>query len=92
MEESVPTDVNDANNHLKGTEFEVDQSNPDSPIRRGIITIDRALLRFVVYPAKRSKQGRVFNPVRLQYLPSCGYVLKAVPVRKNAVSEGGGYD
>lgn len=75
-------DVHDANNHLRGTEFDVERRDADSPIRRGVITIDRARLRMVVYPAKRSKQGRVFNPVRLQYLPDCGYVLKAVPVGK----------
>lgn len=78
-------DVRDANNHLKGTEFDVERRGADSPIRRGVITIDGARLRMAVYPAKRSRQGRTYCPVRLQYLPDCGYVLKAVPVGKVGV-------
>jgi len=77
--------IRDANNHLKGTEYEVEQSGPDSPVRRGIITIDGVMMRLLVYPPKLSKQGRVYNSVRLQYLPDCGYVLKAVKVGKQGV-------
>lgn len=78
-------DVRDANNHLRGTEFDVEGRDADSPIRLGVITIDRARLRLAVYPAKRSRRGRMYCPVRLQYLPDCGCVLKAVPVGKVGV-------
>lgn len=75
-------DIRVANNHLKGTEFEVEPRGADSPIRRGIITIDGVRLRLAVYPAKVSRTGREYNPVRLQFLPDCGCVLKAVRVGK----------
>jgi hypothetical protein len=70
--------INRSNNHLRGTEFDTPSDNPNSPIRRGIITIDGCVLRFVVYPEKVSAKGNRYNPVSLQYTPDCGCVLKAV--------------
>lgn len=82
-------EIHDMNNNLKGSEYDVEvcASGGDlKPIRRGVITIDRALLGMTVYPARTSRQGRMYYPIRLHYLPSCEYVLKAVQVGKNSVS------
>lgn len=80
-------EINAVNNNLKGTEFDVESSGGDtSPIRRGVITIDRVLLGFAVYPERVSRQGRRYHPVRLRYLPDCEYVLKAVKIGKGEVS------
>lgn len=72
--------INIANNHLRGTEYDTVTDDPTMPIRRGIITIDGAVLRMSVYPERMSKQGRRYHPIQLQYLPDCKFVLKAVPV------------
>lgn len=72
--------IHNANNHLRGTEFPTHATSPDKPIRRGLITIDGAVLRFSVFPERMSQQGRVYNPIQLQYVPDCKLVLKAVPV------------
>lgn len=70
----------DENNHLKGTEYAVIPSGENSPIRRGVVTIDGARLRFAVFPEKISRNGRPYHPVRFQYLSDSEFVLRAVRV------------
>lgn len=73
-------DIHLANNHLKGTEFDCAPSSPDAPIRRGVITIDKCVLRLAVFPEKVSRSGNRFCPIRLQYGSDSRYVLRAVPL------------
>lgn len=75
-------EIHNANNHLRGTEYSTHTDDPSKPVRRGLITIDGAILRFAVFPERISKQGKPYNPIQLQYVPDCKLVLKAVPVEQ----------
>lgn len=70
-------DIHTINNHLKGTIYRCDNpSTPNSPIMRGVITIDGVMLRIAVFPEKVSASGNVYNPIRLQYSPDSMHILQ----------------
>lgn len=78
--EAKMTDLDTYNNHLRGTVYQCDPSTENSPIMRGIITIDGSVLRVAVFPEKISKNGRPYHPVRLLYAEESRTVLKSVPM------------
>lgn len=73
-------DVRNANNHMRGTEYETHTTDPNAPVRRGLITIDGVVMRFAVWRERMSRQGKPYCPLQLQYVPDCKKVLKAVPI------------
>lgn len=71
-------DINAQNNHLKGTVFNCDPTSLDSPIQRGVITIDGTRLRVAVFPKKIAQSGREYYPIRLQYTEDTRSILRSV--------------
>lgn len=61
------TEAHDENNHLKGTLYDCEPQTPDSPVMRGVVTIDGVKMRVAVFPLKLSRSGRLVYPVRLEY-------------------------
>lgn len=66
----------DLTNSMMGSLYGVEQTSPQSPTMIGIITIDGVRMRVAVYPERTSLKGRVYNPVRLSYLPGSEFVLR----------------
>ncbi len=61
------SEAHDENNHLKGTLYDCEPQSANSPVMRGVVTIDGVKLRVAVFPLKLSRLGRLVYPVRLEY-------------------------
>lgn len=72
--------IHDMNNHLRGTEFDVERAGEGSPIRRGVVTIDGTVLKFSVFAERIGMKGLPYYPVKLEYAPDSKTKLVSVPV------------